>query len=667
MAISKYRLNGELKANLLNKKAASNVSYEASKLMDLKSGVRSSLAGYGSDGITAGTISYDAKTSNEQVGYCGIDASIGITGINNINTMTLPVQSSTGVDYTSGITTSFDADSDGDVSMNISFDTALTGLVDESGAFDFSSVSATGGTLDSQISTIIGLLTGLLGSIDGGLSDIAEGGSALDQIKGSVDTLVSEANAKINNLVTSANTAVADVGGALTGVGSGLPDMSALTSQLTTLAAPSSDQIVAGLSAINSHNPAAILNDTVSDFTGNSTLFAEAKNVTNTITSSLNDVTGAMDNVATIGNDFIAAADEFVGTLVNNAISTGQGLLQDISEGITTQASNFINKLVPNLKLSNSELSRIIKAAQTNDEAGIASGIKLVTSGASSTSPEVSTLLNSITPKNTTDLINKFTTKAVSAGITNTEIATVKSRIIAVSESFANIGTTISGTTLKSALDFSVVDSTLSSNAERYKGADTQFDAFTYVDSIEERGAEIRAIDRDVNELIIHATETYTNQNIGAEEIHIDHNNRGLMGIQYHYIIRRDGRLQRGMPVNNISIASDVRGHKYNCIDVVLVGGLNCSTDTENPSTYRSSQSYTQSQTRTLQALLRAFYTVYHGGQVFGHNDLEETASDPYFDVIEYANKVFRKKSVYQNLLTEEAYSSAEIITKRPV
>lgn len=70
---------------------------------------------------------------------------------------------------------------------------------------------------------------------------------------------------------------------------------------------------------------------------------------------------------------------------------------------------------------------------------------------------------------------------------------------------------------------------------------------FPYISSVEELQAEFKNIVRDVTEIVVHWTETPTNKNIGSEEINAIHLANGLAGIGYHYVIRRDGSLQRGV------------------------------------------------------------------------------------------------------------------------
>ena len=76
--------------------------------------------------------------------------------------------------------------------------------------------------------------------------------------------------------------------------------------------------------------------------------------------------------------------------------------------------------------------------------------------------------------------------------------------------------------------------------------------------------------------MVVHWTETFTNKNIGSEEIDAIQRDLGGNGIGYHYVIRRDGSLQRGRPNNIEGEHAAINGHNEFSIGIVLsfpVGG----------------------------------------------------------------------------------------------
>ena len=183
----------------------------------------------------------------------------------------------------------------------------------------------------------------------------------------------------------------------------------------------------------------------------------------------------------------------------------------------------------------------------------------------------------------------------------------------------------------------------LGDNIPKWAGERTGDEAFTYVASVEELNSEMMAIFRPISEVIIHATETAENKNIGSIEINNIHKQLGHDGIVYHYVIRRDGRLQRGRPADVESKHTAKESHNQFSLSVALVGGINLPTGDVNPLDNRSETAFTREQYTTLERFLEAFFVKVPGGLVFGHNDIEIDELDPYFDVKDYVEKTFRK------------------------
>ena len=346
-------------------------------------------------------------------------------------------------------------------------------------------------------------------------------------------------------------------------------------------------------------------------------------------------------------------------------VKTGLGLLQDIVEDITNDVTSKIRTFTSNARLPLDQVSDITSNALQSENRNKAS--QDIIKRDTTFSKEMKTVIGSIPEGLTNDqFVNTLQVKSRSAQIPEEEVTQVQQRLYTVFDQLQELDTTISGTLIKSSDDFVVVEYDLSETLAKFNGQQTAFDTFTYVDSKEELGAEFRKIKRVITSLVVHASDTYTNQNIGSEELHIEHNESDLDGLQYHFVIRRDGKLQRGRPLDTAGESSNINGHKIRSIDVCLVGGLNCSTGCENPDQYRSSQSFTREQMSTLEAVCEAFYRRYHGGQVFGHNEVEPLVTDPYFDVSLYVETLFRKSSVYEDLLIDQALSPDELITKKP-
>lgn len=184
---------------------------------------------------------------------------------------------------------------------------------------------------------------------------------------------------------------------------------------------------------------------------------------------------------------------------------------------------------------------------------------------------------------------------------------------------------------------------------------------FPYISSVEELQAELRNIKREVTEVVVHWTETPTNKNIGSEEINEQHLEAKLNGIGYHYVIRRDGSLQRGRPANKEGEHAVANDHNKRSLAVVFVGGINAPSETRNIQDFLSVQSLTRSQFNTFDHFCRAFYDVFAGGQIVGHSDIDELANDPGFDVRAYVKANFDKDSKFTSPLKQSPFTIDEI------
>lgn len=80
-------------------------------------------------------------------------------------------------------------------------------------------------------------------------------------------------------------------------------------------------------------------------------------------------------------------------------------------------------------------------------------------------------------------------------------------------------------------------------------------------------------IKREITHIVLHCTATPASMDIGVNEIrdwHVTEN--GWSDIGYHYVIRRDGTIEDGRPVERQG--AHVAGFNKNSIGVALVGGV---------------------------------------------------------------------------------------------
>ena len=179
-----------------------------------------------------------------------------------------------------------------------------------------------------------------------------------------------------------------------------------------------------------------------------------------------------------------------------------------------------------------------------------------------------------------------------------------------------------------------------------------------FVSSMEELEAEMGSMTRDISEIIVHWSGTYTDANLSAEQLG---ELTGSGKNSYHLIIKRDGSIQRGVPMNSVGSHCPINNHDAYSIGVCLIGGLNiASGDYEIDQT--GANSLTRSQFNSLYQIFRTFFNQYPGGQALGHMDTDITQDDPGFDVRDYAYNNFNKTSLYTDPLGQAALSPAEIL-----
>lgn len=219
------------------------------------------------------------------------------------------------------------------------------------------------------------------------------------------------------------------------------------------------------------------------------------------------------------------------------------------------------------------------------------------------------------------------------------------------------------GTSAPSAASSLVTQRVIGSNASLWAEADTPDEAFSLIITHEELEVELKSAQREITEIIVHWTETNINQDIGAEEVQAWSAENGL-GIPYHYLIRRDGSLQRGRPINEVG-GPLANNHQQYSIQIAFVGGINAPSDIQEIDRFLSSDSLTSAQMNTFKLFLAKSYAAWPGIQALGHNEIDQQQVDPGFNVTIYAKDVFQKRSVYTDLYNEQPLSRSELIATR--
>lgn len=129
---------------------------------------------------------------------------------------------------------------------------------------------------------------------------------------------------------------------------------------------------------------------------------------------------------------------------------------------------------------------------------------------------------------------------------------------------------------------------------------------------------------RDIDTIIVHCSATSANHDVRSKDIKRWHTqDNGWSDIGYHYVICRDGAVERGRPVSRAG--AHVRGHNDKSIGVCLAGGTDYGGKPEFNFTYR--------QMAQLLRLLTDLKATYDIKRVAGHNDFDKGKACPCFNV----------------------------------
>ena len=118
---------------------------------------------------------------------------------------------------------------------------------------------------------------------------------------------------------------------------------------------------------------------------------------------------------------------------------------------------------------------------------------------------------------------------------------------------------------------------------------------------------------RNIKQIVIHCSATYPHQDYGVDEIREMHLKRGFNDVGYHYIIKKDGTIEKGRDVQ--IMGAHVRGYNSNSIGVCYIGGY--KTDGI------AADTRTGAQDSKLLELIKALTIVFPNiDSIVGHRDL---------------------------------------------
>lgn len=117
--------------------------------------------------------------------------------------------------------------------------------------------------------------------------------------------------------------------------------------------------------------------------------------------------------------------------------------------------------------------------------------------------------------------------------------------------------------------------------------------------------------------IVVHCSATQAKTDIGAADIDRLHRGQGWQAIGYHYVIRRDGRVEEGREEDKIG--SHVQNHNANSLGICMVGGV--AADGKTPE-----NNFTTDQFASLKSLVARLKTTYQNAVVQGHRDFPDVA-----------------------------------------
>lgn len=117
---------------------------------------------------------------------------------------------------------------------------------------------------------------------------------------------------------------------------------------------------------------------------------------------------------------------------------------------------------------------------------------------------------------------------------------------------------------------------------------------------------------RKINMIVIHCADTYARMDIGVREIREWHLARGFNDIGYHYVIRRDGIIETGRPLEKIG--AHAAGYNSMSIGICYAGGRG---DDGKPLDNRTSE-----QKQAMHDLVDSLKKQFPDAIVVGHCDL---------------------------------------------
>lgn len=140
-----------------------------------------------------------------------------------------------------------------------------------------------------------------------------------------------------------------------------------------------------------------------------------------------------------------------------------------------------------------------------------------------------------------------------------------------------------------------------------------------------------------VNYIVIHCSATPPKMDIGVKELDRWHRERGFFQIGYHFVIRRDGSIEKGRDEN--IPGAHVQFHNWESLGLCMVGGVT-QTDVKV-----AENNFTPEQFESLRQKLIELKAKHPHARIVGHRDLlkqdhAKLKDCPSFEVADWLKQV---------------------------
>lgn len=129
---------------------------------------------------------------------------------------------------------------------------------------------------------------------------------------------------------------------------------------------------------------------------------------------------------------------------------------------------------------------------------------------------------------------------------------------------------------------------------------------------------------RSITLIVIHCSAVGPEQESSAADIDSWHRANGWQGIGYHFVVRRDGSVELGRPIE--VVGAHVVHHNRYSIGICYEGGLDAAGE--------AADTRTPEQVETLRSLVEQMHERFPKALIVGHHDLDPTKPCPCFDAV---------------------------------